>query len=167
MDDSQPPRPYSLDWLAVAPSEIRGVRLELDVASMTDHAEVRRDARARWEQYVHAALATEQTHLSFDEWLLADLEQAEFCLHELESVEARAEQAERERDAEAERAMDLARLSEEQLARAVTAEARLASVPALVEALRQIADYGTERQKAIAARDTLTVYEQSQQGGTK
>ncbi len=86
---------------------------------------------------------------------------------EIERLDAALEQAERERDAFA--TVDVERESARQ-----QAEARLASVPALVEALRGMVELNGYRERQLlvnaewafaivsAAQAALTVYEQSQ-----
>ncbi len=75
------------------------------------------------------------------------------------------EQAERERDRFKAEVIDntaAMRLAAEEMKRV---KGRLASVPALVEALRCISEFGDEVCKRRVAQDALTVYEQSH-GGT-
>ncbi len=108
--------------------------------------------------------------------LLAELKQAERERKEAAESEARLAQivvrdkarlasAERERD-EWKEILDEARVTRDSL------KARLASVPALVEALRTILNSAEDANQeyrrldiALAARNALTVYEQSQGNG--
>ncbi len=82
---------------------------------------------------------------------------------EFEALHARAEQAERERDELGplfiRDACRLLGIDESDSLRMDKIAARLASVPALVEALRQYVEY---EGATPLAREALTVYEQSQ-----
>ncbi len=141
-----------------------------------DREQTRRDAPKlreaitllSWTRGVLRVKATEEL-----DSLLAELKQAERERKEAAESEARLAQivvrdkarlasAERERD-EWKEILDEARVTRDSL------KARLASVPALVEALRTILNSAEDANQeyrrldiALAARNALTVYEQSQ-----
>ncbi len=135
---------------------------------MTDHSEVRRDAPEEIADRIAA------DHLVIEEdraWFVGvlrrvDRETRAALLAELEQ----SEQARSERDEAKKDALDMARGIRAANAAAEDMAARLASVPALVEALRYIGDEShamppTAEGMRKRARAALTVYEQSQGNG--
>ncbi len=155
---------------------------------MTDHAEVRRDALRRTDEQMELIRGrfnpdgllrlAHSTQDYYDQkgYYLPDVAalayvngcERDALLAEMEQAEQDALTAERERD------LKHAQVNAYAL-RVTELEASVASVPALVEALRLLTDYGppedTSRWNAmdsghrlalIQAREALTVYEQSQ-----